>query len=314
MKILVTGGAGFIGANLCRELVTRLHHHVVVLDDLSTGRRANLDGVPVDLRVGTVLDRAAVAAACQGVDSIVHLAAVPSVPRSLVDPQRSHDVNATGTLRVLEAARSVGAHIVVASSSSVYGRNPLLPKSEDMACRPTSPYGVSKLAAEAYALAYRTCFGLDCAVYRFFNVFGPMQPPDHAYAAVVPVFIAAALRGEPLAIHGDGEQTRDFTFVDSVVDVLAGSVARRLTADDPVNLAFGTRTTLNELVGLLSTLLGRDLDAAHGPARVGDVRHSQASDVTLRGLFPALEPVPLAAGLLRTVKWAQAGRRVEVPA
>jgi len=305
MKVLVTGGAGFIGANLAHELVARRNHEVVVLDDLSTGRLSNLDGIDVDLRVATVLDTDAVRAACQGVDSIVHLAAVPSVPRSLAEPLRSHDVNASGTLAVLEVARATGAHVVVASSSSVYGRNPVLPKSEDQACLPTSPYAASKLAAESYALAYQACFGLECAVFRFFNVFGPLQPPDHAYAAVIPTFISAALRGERLVIHGDGEQSRDFTFIDSVVDVLAESVLRRPTIDQPVNLAFGTRTTLNELVRLLSTNLGGQLAVTYGPPRTGDVRHSQACDAKLRQLFPAVHPVPLDTGLRRTIEWTQ---------
>jgi UDP-glucose 4-epimerase len=305
MKVLVTGGAGFIGANLCHELVARRNHEVVVLDDLSTGRLSNLDGIDVDVRVATVLDTDALRAACRGVDSIVHLAAVPSVPRSLAEPRRSHEINATGTLQILEAARATGAHVVVASSSSVYGRNPALPKSEDQACMPASPYAASKLAAESYALAYQSCFGLECVVFRFFNVFGPLQPPGHAYAAVIPRFIWAALRREPLVVHGDGEQSRDFTFIDSVVDVLAESVQRRPTIDHPVNLAFGTRTTLNELVGLLSTVLGGQLAVTYGPPRPGDVRHSQASDATLRQLFPAVNPVPLDTGLLRTVEWTQ---------
>ena len=161
------------------------------------------------------------ASACEGASSIVHLAAVASVPRSVADPRRTHDANVTGTLAVLDVARAVAAHVVVASSSSVYGHNPALPKTEDMLCLPASPYAVSKLAAESYALAYRSCYAMECTAFRFFNVYGPWQPPDHVYAAVVPAFVAAALRGEPLIVHGDGEQSRDFTFVDSVTEVLA---------------------------------------------------------------------------------------------
>jgi UDP-glucose 4-epimerase len=304
VKVVVTGGAGFIGANLCRELVRR-GAHVIVLDDLSTGKRSNLDEVDVDLRVRSVLDHQAVMDACRGADSVVHLAAVPSVPRSLLDPRRSHDVNVTGTLEVLEAARTVGAHVVVASSSSVYGSNPQLPKSEEMACLPMSPYASSKLAAESYALSFQHCFDVRCTVFRFFNVFGPLQRPGHAYAAVVPSFVWAALRREPLVVFGDGQHSRDFTFVGSVVEVLADCVTRTVSCAHPVNLAFGTRTSLNDLIGELSALLGRELDVVHRPARKGDVPHSQASGSALRGLFPSARPVPLDAALRRTVEWMQ---------
>jgi UDP-glucose 4-epimerase len=304
MNIVVTGGAGFIGANLCRELLRR-GHRVVVLDDLSTGLLSNLDGLDVDLRTTSVLDVHAVAAACQDADSIVHLAAVPSVARSLENPRRSHDANVTGTLCVLDAARLAGSHVVVASSSSVYGRNPALPRSEDMLCLPASPYAASKLAAEAYALAYRVSFGMDCLVFRFFNVFGALQRADHAYAAVFPAFIRAALRHEPLVVHGDGEQSRDFTAIDTVVEVLADSVERRVVSNTPVNLAFGTRTTVNEAVALLSSVLGRPLLVTHHSPRAGDVRHSQAACDSLRQLFPLINPVPLEVGLRQTIAWME---------
>lgn len=303
MRIVVTGGAGFIGANLCRALVR--NHDVVVLDDLSTGLAANLAGVGAELRVGSVLDVDAVRAAFRGASTIVHLAAVPSVPRSIVDPRRSHDTNVTGTLTVLDVARETDAHVVVASSSSVYGSNETMPKSEDMVCRPTSPYGVSKLAAESYTAAYRTSYGLDTVAFRFFNVFGPLQAPDHAYAAVIPAFLLAALRNVPLTIHGDGNQSRDFTFIDSVVRVLTEAVTRRLTRTTPANLAFGTRTTLNEVVVMLSELMGRQLEVRHQPDRIGDIRHSQASPTALRALFPDVSPVPLRTGLRRTLSWLE---------
>lgn len=305
MKVLVTGGAGFIGANLCRQLAERYEHEVVVLDDLSTGRRANLSGVEVDLRVGSVLDPDMLAAACHGVDSIVHLAAAPSVPRSIESPRHCHDTNVTGTVAVLEAARATAAHIVVASSSSVYGRNPVLPKTEDLVCQPTSPYGASKLAAESYCAAYRCSFGLPAIAFRFFNVFGPLQDPNHDYAAVIPAFVHNALRRRPLTIYGDGTQTRDFTFVDSVVDVLAQAVERRVTSQSPVNLAFGTRTTLNDMIGMLAGILGRALDIRYQQARIGDIEHSQASSTSLHALFPGIQAVPLRRGLLSTVGWME---------
>jgi UDP-glucose 4-epimerase len=183
MRILVTGGAGFIGANLCRTLTDAGEHDVVVIDDLSTGLRDNLDGLDVALIEGSILDAAALDDAVRGVDAVVHLGAVPSVPRSIADPVSSHLANATGTVAVLEAARHEGdTHVIVAGSSSVYGANPKLPKREDLATFPLSPYGASKLATEAYALSYQHSFGLPVLAFRFFNVFGPLQGAGHAYA------------------------------------------------------------------------------------------------------------------------------------
>jgi UDP-glucose 4-epimerase len=305
MRITVTGGAGFVGANLCR-LLTERGHDVVVLDDLSTSLLSNLDDLDVDLRVGSVLDPTTLAAACRAADSIVHLAAVPSVTRSLENPRRSHDTNVTGTLCVLETARCTGAHLVVASSSSVYGANPVLPRAEDLVCMPGSPYAAGKLAAESYALAYGTSFGLDCLALRLFNVFGPLQRSDHAYAAVIPKFIRSALFGEPLRVQGDGEQTRDFTYVDTAVAIMADSVERRITSERPVNLAFGTATSVNDLVALLGELFGRPLPVVTDPPRPGDVRHSRARWDSLRSLFPSIEPVSLEAGLRRTIDWMSA--------
>ena len=305
MKIVVTGGAGFIGSNLCRRLAVGGDTEIVVVDDLSTGRLGNLADLDVDLRTVSILEEDALTAACEGAASIVHLAAVASVPRSVADPRRTHDANVTGTLAVLDVARAVGAHVVVASSSSVYGHNPALPKTEDMLCLPASPYAVSKLAAESYALAYRSCYDMACTAFRFFNVYGPSQPPDHVYAAVVPAFVAAALRGAPLIVHGDGEQSRDFTFVDSVTDVLARSALQGTSAERPVNLALGTRTTINDLIAVLEGLLGHRLDVEHRPVRAGDVRHSQACGASLRRLFPGVDAVPIEQGLSRTIAWME---------
>ena len=216
----------------------------------------------------------------------------------------SHETNATGTLRVLEAARRHGDPLViVASSSSVYGANPVLPKQEDMAPMPVSPYAVSKLAAESYALAYAHSFGLPTLAFRFFNVFGPLQAPDHDYAAVVPVFLAAALRGEPLPVHGDGLQTRDFTYVGTVCTVLADAVVRRVTNGRPVNLAFGTRYSLLDLIAEIEALIGRPLERRHTEPRAGDVHDSQADQTNLSLLFPDVEPVPLREGLSDTIEW-----------
>lgn len=304
MRVVVTGGAGFIGANLCRELVGRPEvDEVVALDDLSTGFKENLDGVGAELVEGSILDRPLLAEVVAGAASVVHLAARPSVPRSLLDPVASHEVNATGTLYVLEAAREAGAHVVVASSSSVYGNTEVLPKHEDLPARPLSPYGVSKLAAEAYALAHAAAFDMSTLAFRFFNVYGPLQAAGHAYAAVVPAFVDAALRGHAVTVFGDGQQTRDFTYVGTVTRVLADAMLRPVTSDVPVNLAFGTRSSLLDLLDLLSDVLGEPVQRDHAEARRGDVRDSQADCSRLRALFPDVSPVPLDQGLRDTVEW-----------
>jgi UDP-glucose 4-epimerase len=310
MRVLVTGGAGFIGANLTARLLAHPRvAEVVVLDDLSTGSLANLSGVGATVVEGSILDEQALAAAAGGVDAIVHLAAVPSVPRSLADPLRSHEANATGTLRVLQAARAAGnAPVVLASSSSVYGANPQLPKVESMRPMPVSPYAVSKLATECYALSFAACFDLPVLPLRFFNVFGPLQAPGHAYAAVVPTFVDAALSARPVPVHGDGRQTRDFTFVDTVTEVITRAVVDRVHTTDPVNLAFGTRTSLLEVLDQLEEILGHPVERVHQPPRPGDVRDSQADNARLRALFPDVRPVPLAEGLARTVDWLRGAR------
>ncbi|MCC5954222.1 MAG: NAD-dependent epimerase/dehydratase family protein [Acidimicrobiia bacterium] len=306
-KVVVTGGAGFIGANLCRALTEMGVADVVALDDLSTGFASNLDGVKATLVEGSILDPDALDEAMVGADAVVHLAARPSVPRSIADPEASHRVNASGTVEVLEAMRRADVgHMVVASSSSVYGANPELPKRESMATRPMSPYAASKLATEAYALSWQHSFGLDVLAFRFFNVFGPLQPAGHAYAAVVPAFVRAALDGERLPVHGDGTQSRDFTFVGSVCGVICDAVRRRVASPEPVNLAFGSRTSLLEVIGLLEGLLDRSLEREHQPPRQSDVPHSQADCSSLRSLFPDIEPVPLESGIRQTLEWFQA--------
>jgi UDP-glucose 4-epimerase len=304
VKVVVTGGAGFIGTNLCQRLAAAEQvSSVVALDDLSTGSKENLAGVDAELFEGSILDTDLLAQTLRGADAVVHLAARPSVPRSLQDPVASHEANATGTLRVLEAARREDAHVVVASSSSVYGGNPVLPKSEDLASRPLSPYAVSKLATEAYAGAYAASFGLPTLAFRFFNVYGPLQAAGHAYAAVLPAFLEAALQGRPLTVHGDGRQSRDFTYVGTVTEVLTEAVLRQVTSTDPVNLAFGSRTTLLELIALLEQQLGHPVAVEHVEPRKGDVRDSQASQERLRALFPDVQPVSLEIGLSETLAW-----------
>jgi UDP-glucose 4-epimerase len=306
MSVLVTGGAGFIGANLCRELLRR-DVEVVVLDDLSSGREANLEGLALRVVTGTILDDGALDEVLPGATSVVHLAARPSVPRSIAEPVPSHEVNATGTVRVLEAMRRHEVpHIVVASSSSVYGANPAMPKHEDLTPMPVSPYAASKLATEQYTLAWAASYGLKALALRFFNVFGPLQPAGHDYAAVVPAFVEAAVAGRPLPVHGDGEQSRDFTYVGSVANVLADAAIGHVAHEQPVNLAFGSRVTLLELIAELEAIVGHELPCEHLPVRPGDVRHSQADQTRFEALFPGAEAVPLAEGLARTVAWFRA--------
>jgi UDP-glucose 4-epimerase len=314
MRVTITGGAGFIGANLAAHLRRSPDPaDVVVLDDLSTGRRENLAGAEVELIEGSILDPAALDRALEGADAVVHLAARPSVPRSISDPMASHRANDVGTIEVLEAVRRAGdsgpaPHVIVASSSSVYGSNPQLPKHEDLVPRPVSPYAATKLATESYALAWATSFGLDVLAVRFFNVFGPLQPAGHAYAAVVPTFVDAALAGRPLPIHGDGTQSRDFTYVGSVCRVLDQALRRRIAHDGPVTLAFGSRITLLEVIAAIEAELGHELEREHQPTRAGDVPHSQADTTRLRGLFPDVEPVAFEDGLRATIDWFRSER------
>ncbi len=308
-RILVTGGAGFIGSNLVRRLLDTSTADVVVLDDYSTGYAANLSELAAThssrlaIHEGSVVDSVAVERAADGATSIVHLAALGSVPRSVAHPLTTHEVNVTGTLRVLDVARRTGLHTVLAGSSSVYGSNPTLPKREDLATLPRSPYAASKLAAEAYTLGFAASYGLPVLAFRFFNVFGPHQRAGHAYAAVIPQFVDAALAGRPLTVHGDGRQSRDFTFVDTVTWVLADAALRKVSADQPVNLALGTQITLVEVIDQLREILGRSLDVEHVESRPGDVAHSRADSSRLISLFGEVPTTPFADALARTVDW-----------
>ncbi|MFD0341188.1 NAD-dependent epimerase/dehydratase family protein [Streptomyces sp. NPDC127117] len=308
---MITGGAGFIGSNLAHSLTRRSEvSEVRVVDDLSTGFKDNLAGLDVHFTEGSVLDGPLLDRVFRGMDTIVHLAALPSVPRSVANPLASHHANATGTLTVLEAARRAdAAQVIAASSSSVYGANPGIPKHEDLRPVPLSPYAVSKLASEAYLAAFHHCYGLPVLPFRFFNVYGPRQPAGHAYAAVVPAWISALTTGDPVVVHGDGRQSRDFTYVETVCRILTQAALRKVVSSDPVNLAYGTRTSLRELVTELEAVLGTLLNPQYVPPRPGDVRHSHAENSRLLRLFPEIEPVPLRDGLERTVEWFRSRSR-----
>jgi UDP-glucose 4-epimerase len=306
VRVLVTGGAGFIGVNLCEMLsAAPAVTEVVVLDDLSTGDPGNLTDLPdVCLVRGSILDDDALRAAVDGVDSVVHLAARASVQASVASPLAIHEINATGTVRVLEAARRGGvSQVVVASSSAVYGGHSAVVKNEVLPPDPISPYAASKLATEAYALAYARCYRMYVLPLRFFNVFGPRQPPRHEYAAVIPAFLSAALAGRPLTIFGDGRQTRDFVYVESVAAVLTAAVLGGVASRHAVNVASGTTTSLLQVADVIRELLGRDVDVVHLPARPGDIRHSRADTTSLRKLFGGIDMVDLRTGLSRTLTW-----------
>jgi len=305
---VVTGGAGFIGSHVVQRLLAdHPDARVRVLDDFSTGSMANLPfaadaGARLDIVRGDVRDLAAVEHVVRGASVIFHQAAMRSVPRSVNDPLGANDHNVTGTLHVLEAARrSRVRRVVYASSSSVYGANPELPKREDQAPAPISPYAVSKAATEMYASVWTQLYGVETVGLRYFNVFGPRQDPASEYAAVIPRFILWALRGEPLQVHGDGRQSRDFTYIDNVVEanILA---ARASTASGEVfNVGCGDRVSLLDIIGRLEKLLGRALQRHHTPSRAGDVPHTLADIDKAKRLMDYTPLVDFDEGLRRTV-------------
>jgi len=303
VRILVTGGAGFIGSHLAERLL-REGHEVRILDSFATGRRSNLDALDgVELVEGDIQSYERAHTAVLGCDYVLHQAALPSVPRSIQDPLTSAAVNTTGTLNVLLAARDAGVRrVVFASSSSVYGASTALPKLEEMPALPISPYAVSKLAAESYCRVFSQVYSLECVALRYFNVFGPRQDPQSQYAAVVPRFITAALQGQRPVVFGDGEQSRDFTYIDNVVD--ANLLA--LTAPDAVgevfNVACGERYTLNALLTLVGEVAGVEIDPEYREPRPGDVLHSQAGIDKARRLLGFAPAVGFADGVRRTVE------------
>jgi len=307
---LVTGGAGFIGSHIAQRLVT-LGHRVRIVDNLSTGFRENVDAVGGDVEFieGDLRDPAVCKAAVRGVDVVFHVAALPSVPRSLRDPIGSHESNVTGTLNVLEAARHAGVRrVVYSSSSSVYGDTSVLPKTEPVELLPKSPYAAAKLAGELYVLAYARAGLVQGVALRYFNVFGPRQDPNGPYAAVIPLFMRAALTGSVATLFGDGSQTRDFTFVDNVVaaNLLAAAGPADRVSGSVVNCGAGQRTSLLQLVRLIETLTGKTIHVEHRAPREGDVRDSQAGLDRAHAVLGYTPHVSLEEGLRRTWAWIQA--------
>ena len=275
---LVTGGAGFIGSNIVEELLKR-GQKVRVLDNFSTGKRENI--LPfldrIELIEGDIRDYRVVREAVDGVDFILHQAALPSVPRSVKDPIMTNEVNVGGTLNILDAAKNAGVkRIVYASSSSVYGNSEILPKSEDMSPEPISPYAVSKLAGEKYCKVFSEVYGLETVILRYFNVFGPRQDPNSQYSAVIPKFIAAMKRGERPVIYGDGKQSRDFTYVTNVVEANILACKADNVSGEVFNVGCGERFTVRKLVDQLNKILGMDIRPDFQKERKGEVKHSLA--------------------------------------
>ena len=307
-KYLVTGGAGFIGSSIVRELLAR-GERPRILDNFATGKRENLADVAarIELVEGDLRDTAVVAAACRGVECVFHEAALPSVPRSLERPQESNDVNVTGTLNLLVAARDAGVRrVVYAGSSSAYGNTPTLPKVETMAPNPLSPYAVAKLTGELYCSVFARNYGLETVVLRYFNVFGPRQDPTSPYAAVIPKFLKAIAAGESPVMFGDGTQSRDFTYVDNVVagNLLAATAPG--VSGEVMNVACGERVTLLDLHAQLCSLLGQNVQPRFSSPRTGDVQHSLADIGKARRLLGYGPIVPFAEGLRRLEQWTRA--------
>jgi UDP-N-acetylglucosamine/UDP-N-acetyl-alpha-D-glucosaminouronate 4-epimerase len=305
MRYLVTGGAGFIGSNVVDALV-RGGHDVVVLDDLSTGKKSNVATVrgKIDLRVGSILDLRTVRSACRKVDYVIHLAARTSVPKSVKNPIETNRANIDGTLNVLVAARDAKVRrFVFAASSSAYGETSALPKIETMPAEPISPYGVTKYVGELYARVFGRVYGLENASVRYFNVFGPRQDPTSQYSGVLSRFMLAVLQGKPPVVYGDGEQSRDFTYVDNVVDETLRACEASGASGRVFNGGTGARITLNQVLRVLETITGKKIHAKYDAPRAGDILHSQA-DISLARKVLGYEPrVSFEEGLKNTWQW-----------
>jgi UDP-glucose 4-epimerase len=300
MKVLVTGGAGFIGTNLTLNLLSS-GYEVKVFDDLSTGLKANIPK-DADFVNASILEANQIDKAIEDCEVVVHLAARGSVPRSIKDPIATHNVNSTGTLNVLEAARTSKSHYIFSSSSSVYGSNMILPKNEDMVLRPITPYAASKMSGEGLSLAYAKTYELSISTFRFFNIFGPWQRPDHEYAAVLPKWISKCMKGDEIEIFGDGEQTRDFTYVGTVIKIITNCISNKVLHPEPVNLAYGNNISLNQVIHLLKNSFP-DLKVKYLPPRDGDVLHSKNDPKLVQSLYQNVSVEKFENSLQETINW-----------
>ncbi len=302
---LVTGGAGFIGSNIVRSLVAE-GYKVRVFDDFSTGKKDNLDGLDgVEIEEGNLTNQAAVRGALIDVEYVLHQGAIPSVPRSITDPLKSNETNIDGTLKLLVAAREARVkRVVFAASSSAYGNTELMPKVETMTSNPLSPYAVSKYTGELYARVFANIYGIETVSLRYFNIFGPRQDPDSEYAAVIPKFIQAMLKGEKPTIYGDGEQSRDFTYIDNAVEAnLLACKSNKVGNGEVINIACGERYSLNQLVEAINDILGTSFSPVYSDPKPGDVKHSLADIGRAKELLEYKVNVGFKEGLTRTVEW-----------
>ena len=300
MRVLVTGGAGFVGTNLTLSLLEH-GYDVKIFDDLSTGLEQN---IPKDAEFinASILDTSNLNNAIKECEVVVHLGARGSVPRSIKDPIATHDVNSSGTLNVLEAARSSGSHYIFSSSSSVYGSNMTLPKSENMVLRPLTPYAASKMSGEALSLAYAKSYELPVSTFRFFNIFGPWQRPDHEYAAVLPKWISKCLKGNEIEVFGDGLQTRDFTYVGTVVNIILSCISKKILHPEPVNLAYGNNISLNQVLEIMKFNFPT-LNVKYLPPRKGDVLYSKNDPKLIKTLYPDITRDKFEVSLQKTIDW-----------
>jgi UDP-glucose 4-epimerase len=300
VKVLITGGAGFIGTNLTLGLLNS-GFEVKILDDLSTGLKQNISK-DAEFVNASILDTGQINGAIEDCEVVVHLGARGSVPRSIKDPIATHDVNSTGTLNVLEAVRTTNSHYIFSSSSSVYGSNMILPKNENMVLRPITPYAASKMSGEGLSLAYAKTYKLPISTFRFFNIFGPWQRPDHEYAAVLPKWISKCMTGNEIEIFGDGEQTRDFTYVGTVVNVIIDCISNKVMHPEPVNLAYGNNISLNQVVELLKKSFP-DFKVKYLPQRNGDVLNSKNDPKLVQSLYPNVNVEKFETSLQETINW-----------
>ncbi len=305
MNFLVTGGAGFIGSNIVEELLRR-GHSVKVLDNFSTGKKENIKNFikHIELIEGDIRNYDIVVKVAKGVNVILHQAALPSVPRSIIDPISTNEVNVNGTLNILNAAKDNRVkRVVFASSSSVYGDTPQLPKHEGMATNPMSPYAVSKLAGEKYCSVFSKIYGLETAALRYFNVFGPRQDPTSQYSAVIPKFIKAMLNNEQPVIYGDGLQSRDFTYIENVVEANLLAATKEYESGLSINCATHEQITLNKLAAEINKLMGKNIQCKYAEPRAGDVKHSLASIELAKKTIQYIPLISFEEGLKKTIKW-----------